>query len=40
MNYQTLLLMSDNLERATNEKEMADSLRDFCKYFSDKMLKS
>ena len=38
--YQTLLLMSDNLERATNEKEMADSLRDFCKYFSDKMLKS
>ncbi len=35
--HQTLLSMSDTLQRATNEKELADDLRNFCKDFAEKM---
>ena len=35
--HQTLLSMSDTLQRATNEKELADDLRNFCKEFGEKL---
>lgn len=35
--HQTLLSMSDTLQRATNENELADDLRNFCKGFASKM---
>ncbi len=35
--HQTMLTMADTFERATNEKEMAMSMRDFCEYFAEKM---
>ena len=37
--HQTLLSMSDSLEKATNEDKMAGDLRDFCEHFADKLLK-
>ena len=37
--HQTLLSMSDTLERAIGEEKMAGDLRDFCHHFSDKLLK-
>ena len=36
--HQTLLSMSDSLERATNEDKMAGDLRDFCEHFAEKLL--
>lgn len=35
--HQTLLTLADSFERATNEKPMADTMRDFCDYFAEKM---
>lgn len=35
--HQTLMSMSDTLERSTNEKELADQLREFCKEFATKL---
>ena len=35
--HQSLLTMSDTFERATNEKEMADEMREFSKSFAEKM---
>jgi gliding motility-associated protein GldC len=35
--HQSLLTMSDTFERATNEKEMADEMREFSKNFAEKM---
>ncbi len=37
MVHQTILTLADSFERATNEKIMADTMRDFCKYFAEKM---
>ena len=37
--HQTLLSMSDTLERAIGEDKMARDLRDFCHHFSEKLLK-
>jgi len=37
--HQTLLSMSDSLEKATNEDKMAADLRDFCDHFAEKLLK-
>ena len=35
--HQTLLTLADTFERATNEKAMSASLRDFGDYFAEKM---
>lgn len=35
--HQTLLSMADGLERATDEKKMADDLRDYAAHFADKL---
>lgn len=35
--HQTILTMSDTLERATNEKEISEDMRDFAKYFAERM---
>jgi gliding motility-associated protein GldC len=35
--HQTLMSMSDTLERSTNEKELADDLRAFCEKFATKL---
>jgi len=35
--HQTMLTMADTFERATDEKPMAMSMRDFCEYFAEKM---
>ncbi|MFT4680840.1 MAG: gliding motility-associated protein GldC [Flavobacteriales bacterium] len=35
--HQTLISMSDTFERATNEKELAEDLRKFCKDFGEKL---
>lgn len=35
--HQTLLTMADSFERATNEKNMMDDLRDYCHHFGTKM---
>ncbi len=35
--HQTLVAMSDTFQRATNDEKMADTLKDFCDYFADKM---
>lgn len=37
--HQTLLSMSDTLERAIGEDKMAGDLRDFCHHFKEKLLK-
>ncbi len=35
--HQTLTAMADTFERATNEVNMANDLRDYCNHFADKM---
>lgn len=35
--HQTLLSMADTMERATNEEEMAGDMRDFARYFAEKL---
>jgi gliding motility-associated protein GldC len=35
--HQTLVAMSDTFQRATNDEKMADTMRDFCEYFAEKM---
>jgi gliding motility-associated protein GldC len=35
--HQTILTLADSFERATNEKAMADTMRDFCAYYAEKM---
>ena len=35
--YQTLLSMSDSFYKATKDEKMTDSIRDFCKYFGEKL---
>ncbi len=35
--HQTILTLADSFERATNEKAMADTMRDFCSYYAEKM---
>ncbi|MBN2731385.1 MAG: gliding motility protein GldC [Balneolaceae bacterium] len=35
--HQTMVTMADTLENATEEKQMAEDLRDFTAYFADKM---
>lgn len=35
--HQTLVAMADTFERATDEDKMADTMRDFCDYFAEKM---
>ena len=38
--HQTLVSMSDTLERATSEDKMAGDMRDFCQHFAEKLLQS
>lgn len=35
--HQTLVAMSDTYQRATNDEKMADTMRDFCEYFAEKL---
>jgi len=35
--HQTLVALSDTFQRATDDEKMADSMRDFCDYFAEKM---
>ncbi|MDP2161933.1 MAG: gliding motility protein GldC [Flavobacterium sp.] len=35
--YETLVAMSDTYERATTDTKMADTMRDFCEYFAEKL---
>ena len=35
--HQTLVAIADTFERATDEKKMADTMRDFCAYFAEKL---
>ena len=35
--HQTLLTMADSFERATNERNICEDLRDYCYHFADKM---
>ena len=35
MYHQTLLSMASSLEKATNESNLADALRDYCRFFSE-----
>lgn len=35
--HQTLTAMSDTFERATNDKKMSDTMKDFCEYFAEKL---
>ncbi|WP_267740025.1 gliding motility protein GldC [Myroides injenensis] len=35
--HQTFVAMADTFERATEDKKMADTMRDFCEYFAEKM---
>lgn len=35
--HQTLVAMSDTFERATTDQKMADTMRDFCEYFAEKL---
>lgn len=35
--HQSLLTMSDSFERATGDRTMAATMRDFCDYFAEKM---
>jgi gliding motility-associated protein GldC len=36
--YQSIITMSDTYERATNDKEVADEMREFGKHIGEKML--
>jgi gliding motility-associated protein GldC len=35
--HQTLLSMADGFKRSTNEDEMSEDIRDFAKYFAEKL---
>jgi len=35
--HQTLVAMADTFFRATNDEKMADTMKDFCEYFAEKM---
>lgn len=35
--HQTLVAMSDTYQRATDDEKMADTMRDFCEYFAEKL---
>jgi gliding motility-associated protein GldC len=35
--HQTILTLADSFERATGEKKMADTMRDFCEYYAEKL---
>ncbi|ALU74137.1 gliding motility protein GldC [Tenacibaculum finnmarkense] len=35
--HQTLLSMASSFERATDDKKMGDTMRDFCEYFAEKL---
>lgn len=35
--HQTLVAMADTFERATTDQKMADTMRDFCEYFAEKL---
>lgn len=35
--HQTLIAMADTFERATADEKMADSMRDFCDFFAEKL---
>ena len=35
--HQTLLSMSETFMRATHDEKMADTMKDFCDYFAEKM---
>lgn len=35
--HQTLVAMADTFERATTDEKMADTMRDFCEYFAEKL---
>ena len=35
--HQTLVAMSETFKRATNDEKMADTMKDFCDYFAEKL---
>lgn len=35
--HQTIMTLADSFERATGEKKMADTMRDFCDYYAEKL---
>ena len=35
--HQTLVAMSDTFQRATQDEKMAETMKDFCDYFAEKM---
>jgi gliding motility-associated protein GldC len=35
--HQTLVAMSDTFKRATDDAKMADTMKDFCDYFAEKL---
>lgn len=35
--HQTLVAMADTYQRATNDEKMANTMRDFCEYFAEKL---
>lgn len=35
--HQTLVSMADTYERATGDKKMSDTMKDFCDYFAEKL---
>jgi gliding motility-associated protein GldC len=35
--HQTLVAMSDTYKRATDDEKMADTMKDFCDYFAEKL---
>ncbi len=35
--HQTLVAMSDTFQRATDDQKMADTMKDFCDYFAEKL---
>ncbi|MCB0443431.1 MAG: gliding motility protein GldC [Flavobacterium sp.] len=35
--HQTLVAMADTFQRATTDDKMADTMRDFCDYFAEKL---
>lgn len=35
--HQTLVAMADTFLRATNDEKMAETMKDFCEYFAEKM---
>lgn len=35
--HQTLVAMADTFERATQDEKMAETIKDFCDYFAEKM---